>query len=62
MRILKGIILFILSLAFIGIIVVFEVKSWPAGSSIAGLLLGFSLPAFRNSVQDMFDTTKPLIL
>lgn len=57
MRILKGIILFILSLAFIGIIVVFEVKSWPAGSSIAGLLLGFSLPAFRDSVQDMFDTT-----
>lgn len=57
MKILKGIILFILSLSFVGIIVVFEIKSWPVGSSIAGLLLGLSLPAFCNSVQDIFDTT-----
>lgn len=57
MKILKGIILFILSLSFVGIIAVFEIKSWPVGSSIAGLLLGFSLPAFCNSVQDIFDTT-----
>lgn len=57
MKILKGIILFVLSLFFVGIIVAFEIKSWPVGSSIAGLLLGFSLPAFCNSVQDIFDTT-----
>lgn len=57
MKILKCIILFLLSLSFVGIIVVFEIESWPVGSSIAGLLLGFSLPTFCNSVQDTFDTT-----
>ena len=57
MKIFKSIILFILSLSFIGIIVVFEIKSLPVGSSIAGLLLGFSLPAFCKSVQDISDTT-----
>lgn len=57
MKILKGIILFILSLAFIGIMIIFEFESWPAGSSIAGLLLGFSLPALWHSIQDVFDTT-----
>lgn len=57
MKILKCIVLFVLSLVFIGIIVIFEFKSLPAGSSIAGLLLGFLLPAFCHSVQDIFDTT-----
>ena len=57
MKIFKSIILFILSLSFIGIIVVFEIKLLPVGSSIAGLLLCYSLPAFCKSVQDISDTT-----
>lgn len=57
MRIFKSIILFIISLSFIGIIVIFEIKSLPVGSSISGLLLGFSLPALCKSVQDISDTT-----
>lgn len=57
MKVGKSIILFILSLLFVGVIVFFETKSLPVGSSVAGLVLGFSLPGFWHSIQDLFDTT-----
>ena len=57
MKIVKSAIMFIISLFFIATMVIFEIKSWPAGNSIAGLLLGFSLQALFHSIQDVLDTT-----
>lgn len=57
MKIWKMISFAILSLVSLGIIFIFEIKDWPAGSSIAGIVLGFSLPAFWHSIQDLSDTT-----
>lgn len=57
MKVIKSAIIFVISLSFIATMVIFEIKSWPAGSSIAGLLLGFSLPALFHSIQDVLDTT-----
>ena len=57
MKIWKSICLVILSVVFIGVIFLFEIKGWPAGSSIAGIVLGFSLPGVWHSIQDIFDTT-----
>ena len=57
MKWLKMIGLALLSLACLGVIVVFEFKSWPVGSSIAGITLGFAFPAFTRAVQNLFDTT-----
>lgn len=55
MKILKTIGLFILSVVFIKIIFIFEIKSWPVGSSLAGIMLGFSLPEFMRKCQDLLD-------
>ena len=49
--------LILVSLICFGVIILFECNSWPAGSSIGGLVLGFSLPATAHAVQDLFDTT-----
>lgn len=49
--------LILASLICFGAIILFECNNWPAGSSIGGLVLGFSLPAAVHSVQDLFDTT-----
>ena len=57
MKICKVIILLVLSLILFGIILLFEINAWPAGSSIAGIILGFSLPALVTSTQDLWDTT-----
>ena len=57
MKIAKVIVLTILSLLALGTILLFEINAWPAGSSIAGIILGFSLPGLVNSIQDLFDTT-----
>ena len=57
MKITKVIVLTILSLLALGAIPLFEINVWPAGSSIAGIILGFSLPGLVNSIQDLFDTT-----
>ena len=57
MKIWKAIGLFTLSLVLIGIILLFEIKEWPAGSSIAGIILGCSFPGVWHSIQDIFDTT-----
>lgn len=57
MKIWKSICLVTLSFVFIGVIILFETKGWPAGSSIAGIILGFSLPGVWRSIQDIFDTT-----
>ena len=39
--------LFVLSLALLGVMVLFEIKAWPVGNSLAGLALGFSIPALQ---------------
>lgn len=39
------------------VMIFFEIKSLPAGSSIAGIVLGFSLPAIVTTYQDLFDTS-----
>ncbi len=57
MKIAKAVALTVLSLLCLGGILLFEIKEWPAGSSIAGIVLGFSLPGLYSSIQDLFDTT-----
>lgn len=56
-KIAKVIFSSILSLAFLGIIIFFEIKEWPVGSSISGLMLGFIIPYVFKCFQDLFDTT-----
>ena len=46
MKILKAVELGGLSLILTGVIILFEYNNWPAGSSLSGIALGFSLPAF----------------
>lgn len=48
----------LISLICFGAIILFECNSWPAGSSIGGLILGFSFPATVYAIQDLFDTTR----
>lgn len=57
MKIWKFIGFVTLSLVSIWIIFLFEIKAWPAGSSISGIVLGFSLPELWRSIQDLLDTT-----
>ena len=57
MKILKVIVLVGLSLVLTGVIILFERNNWPAGSSLSGIALGFLLPAFWKSLQDLTDTT-----
>ena len=58
MKALKIIIFGLLSVIMFLIIVLFEINSWPVGSSISGLVLGFSLPSLWKSIQDLTDTTE----
>lgn len=53
----KMIVIALFSLICIAIVVLFECKAWPVGSSVAGIALGFSLPALVCSIQDLCDTT-----
>lgn len=57
MKICKAIVLVVLSILSVGVILLFEINAWPAGSSLAGIALGFSLPGLVNSIQDLLDTT-----
>lgn len=57
MKICKAIVLVVLSMLSVGVILLFEINAWPAGSSLAGIALGFSLPGLVNSIQDLLDTT-----
>lgn len=57
MKILKAVVLGGLSLILTGVIILFELNNWPAGSSLSGIVLGFSLPFFGKSLQDLTDTT-----
>ena len=57
MKILKVVVLGGLSLILAGVIILFERNNWPAGSSLFGIALGFSVPAFWKSLQDLTDTT-----
>ena len=57
MKICKAIVLVVLSMLSVGVILLFEISAWPAGSSLAGIALGFSLPGLVNSIQDLLDTT-----
>ena len=47
----------VVSLISLGVIILFEINQWPAGSSIAGVVLGLSLPALGHCIQDISDTT-----
>ena len=44
MKIVKAIAVAFTSLVLIGIIILFEIRNWPVGSSLAGIGLGFVLP------------------
>ena len=57
MKIGKLIGLVFVSAISITIIFLFEIKNWPAGSSLSGIVLGFSLPGLWRSIQDLLDTT-----
>lgn len=46
-----------LTLICIGVMLLFEIKKWPAGSGIAGAFLGLTLPVLIHAIQDLFDTT-----
>lgn len=58
MKALKIIVFGLLSVIMFLIIVLFEINSWPVGSSISGLVLGFLLPSLWKSIQDLTDTTE----
>ena len=58
MKALKISVFGLLSVIMFLIIVLFEINSWPVGSSISGLVLGFSLPSLWKSIQDLTDTTE----
>lgn len=58
MKALKIIVFGLLSVIMFLIIVLFEINSWPVGSSISGLVLGVSLPSLWKSIQDLTDTTE----
>ena len=58
MKALKIIVFGLLSVIMFLIIVLFDINSWPVGSSISGLVLGFSLPSLWKSIQDLTDTTE----
>lgn len=47
----------LISLICLVAIILFECNSWPVGSSIGGIILGFSLPATVCAIQDLFDNT-----
>lgn len=57
MKFLKFIMFLIISIILLAIIFIFELNSWPVGSSVSGIALGFSLPACLHSIQDISDTT-----
>ena len=56
MKIFKSAGLLFSSLVCLGTIVIFEIKDWPVGSSIAGIIIGFLIPVFFKSIQDLWDT------
>ena len=58
MKVMKAIMFSLFSLLSLGIIIFFEIKDWPVGSSISGVILGFTVPALWHSIQDLTDTTK----
>lgn len=57
MKIGKFIGLVFVSAVSITIMFLFEIKDWPVGSSLSGIVLGFSLPGLCHSIQDLLDTT-----
>lgn len=57
MKILKLLFFLILAVALLAVIIVFEICDLPVGSSLAGIALGFVLPAIWLSIQDLTDTT-----
>lgn len=56
-KIMKALALAVLSVLLLYVILIFEIKDWPAGSSIAGIIIGLSLPELFKAIQDLFDTT-----
>lgn len=56
MKIVKLIKSALISVFLIIIIFIFEKNNWPLGSSFSGIVLGFTLPEFWHSLQDLIDT------
>ena len=54
-KIVKAALWSLLSLGELFVIVIFEIKSLPVGSSIAGILAGLTIPCIRTSIEDIFD-------
>lgn len=57
MKIIKFIGVLLISVVAFGVMLFFEIRALPAGSSISGIVLGFSLPAVVTTFQDLTDTT-----
>lgn len=57
MKIFKSVFLSIILIFCIVVIFIFELNSWPVGSSIAGIIIGSFSPSLYKSIQDLFDTT-----
>ena len=57
LKIIKFTGVLLVSLVALFVIFFFEIRTLPAGSSIAGIVLGFSLPAVAITFQDLTDTT-----
>jgi hypothetical protein len=56
-KFLKAVGFVLLSGLSLFIIIFFEMKNIPVGSSIAGIVIGISLPELIHSIQDILDTT-----
>lgn len=57
LKIIKFTGVLLISIAALVVMIFFEIRTLPVGSSIAGIVLGFSLPAARTAFQDLTDTT-----
>ena len=62
MKILKAVVLGVLSLILAGVIILFERNNWPAGSSLSGIALGFRCLLFGNlyKISQTLQIGKPL--
>ena len=55
-KITYTVLLSIISICCLVVIAIFEVKQLPVGSTLAGIILGFSLPLLWKRIQDLADT------
>lgn len=57
MKIIKFVGVLLISVITFGVMIFFEIRNLPVGSSISGIVLGFSLPTVVTALQDITDTT-----